>query len=352
MGALRYLLMPWWALQLATGAKAFCDNPLIGSPALNRRGLHVARARLADRMAAARRRRLARLVTPADRAAFDRDGFVLRRDFLPPALFTALRDQALSYRGAAREMQQGDTITRRIALDPEALRAIPAARALLADRTWRGLLRYAGSFDTEPLAYVQSILSNVDDSPPDPQTALHADTFHATVKAWLFLTDVAEDEGPFVYVPGSHRRTPARLAWEKARSVRGRALDRLSARGSLRIDEGELAALGLPAPRAFAVPANTLIVADTSGFHARGPSARASTRVEIWAFGRRNPFLPWTGLDPLSLPGLAERRVPWMWRIGDRLAGLVGQPWRPVGRRTPGEAPARAAAAPAVVEPA
>src|ERR1700694_3362140 len=50
--------------------------------------------------------------------------------------------------------------------------------------------------------------------PPDPQTALHADTFHPTVKAWLFLTDVAADAGPFTYVPGSHRLTPERLPLE------------------------------------------------------------------------------------------------------------------------------------------
>jgi hypothetical protein len=336
MAVFRYLLSPWWVLQLATGAKAFCDNPLIGSPALNRRGLHVARVRLAARLAAARRRRLAGLVPDADRKAFDRDGFVVRRDFLPPALFADLRAQALAFRGAAREMQQGDTITRRIALDPEALGAIPAARGLLADPDWRGLLRYVGSFDSEPLVYIQSILSHVADAPPDPQTALHADTFHATVKAWLFLTDVAEGEGPFVYVPGSHRMTPARLAWEQERSVRASAgLDRLSSRGSLRVRADELPALGLPAPRAFAVPANTLVVADTSGFHARGPSLRASTRVEIWAYGRRNPFLPWTGFDPASLPGLAERRAPLAWAVRDRLHAMIGQPWRDAGRKTP-----------------
>ena len=37
------------------------------------------------------------------------------------------------------------------------------------------------------------------------------------------------------------------------------------------------------------------------------PAARAPSRplrVEIWAFGRRNPFLPWTGLDPWSIAAL------------------------------------------------
>ena len=157
------------------------------------------------------------------------------------------------------------------------------------------------------------------------------------MKAWLFLTDVAEDEGPFVYVPGSHRMSPARLGWEQERSVRASSgLDRLSSRGSLRISSDELDHLGLPAPRAFAVPANTLVVADTSGFHARGPSVRPSTRVEIWAYGRRNPFLPWAGLDPLSLHGFAERRAPAMWTARDLLRPMIGQPWANAGFKTPG----------------
>ena len=335
MNPARYLLLPWWVAQLPTGAKAFSDNPVIGSPRLNRWGLHVGRVRLAARLAAARRARLAHLVSPQDRAAFDRDGFVVRQNFMPPDAFDELKRQALGHALPAREMVQGDTITRRMALDRHALTAMPAVAALIGSAEWRGLMRYVGSFDSEPIAYIQTILSQVNGAEPDPQTVLHADTFHATVKAWLFLTDVAEDEGPFVYVPGSHRMTPERLAWERERSIRASTgLDRLSSRGSLRIAPGELAALGLPVPHAFAVPANTLVVADTSGFHARGVSLRPSTRVEIWSYGRRNPFLPWAGLDPFSLPGIAERRAPFAWAARDRLRGMIGQPWADVGPKT------------------
>lgn len=342
MNPARYLLLPWWIAQLPTGAKAFCDNPVIGSPTLNRWGLHRARAATAAAMAERRRRRLAHLVSPEDRAALDHDGFVLKRDFLPPAAFAELRAQALRHVAPTREMQQGDTITRRIALDPVALKAMPAVASLIRGPVWRGLMRYAGSFDSEPIAYIQTILSHVEDKAPDPQTALHADTFHTTVKAWYFLTDVAADEGPFVYVPGSHRMTPERLAWEQARSVRAaKGLDRLSSRGSLRISADELPSLHLPPPQAFAVPANTLVVADTSGFHARGPSVRPSMRIEVWTYGRRNPFLPWAGLDLFSLPGIAERRAPFAWAMRDRLRSLIGQPWKDVGLKTAG-APARA----------
>jgi hypothetical protein len=66
---------------------------------------------------------------------------------------------------------------------------------------------------------VQTIFPQVLPAPPDPQTALHSDISYPSMKAWLYLTDVALEDGPFVYVPGSHRATPARLAWERTKSL-------------------------------------------------------------------------------------------------------------------------------------
>jgi hypothetical protein len=332
------LKAPFWTLALATGAKSFRDNKVIGSPTLNRWGLHRFRVGLAHDLAWSRRRRLEHLVGAEDREAFQRDGFVVKRNHLDPAAFAELRAAVLAREAPAREMVQGDTVTRRIALDGQALAELPTVKTLLARPDWRGLMRYVGSYDQEPLYYVQTILAHVREAAPDPQTNLHADTFHPSLKAWFFLTDVAEDEGPFMYVPGSHRMTPERLAWEGAMSLGASGhTDPYSARGSFRVSRDDLAAMKLPSPRAFAVPANTLVVADTVGFHARGPSARPSRRVEIWAYGRRNPFLPWTGLDPLSWPGIAERRVPLLWRTLDRGAqlGLARNPWVDNGLKRP-----------------
>jgi hypothetical protein len=325
---------PWWIAQIATKAKSFRDNPVLGSPTLNRWGLHVARRRAAARLAGRRRSLLAARIAPEEREFFDDNGYFVRRNALPEADFTTLRREVEAMRVPAREMRQGPAVTRRIGLDDAQLAAMPFARAFVKDRGVRGLIHYAASCGGEPTYAVQSILSGTSASDRDPQTLFHSDTFHPTAKAWLFLVDVGADDGPFAYVPGSHRLTSDRLRWEHEQSLVARdAVDRMHTEGSLRIDEAGLAALGLPRPLRFAVPANTLIVADTSGFHARTPSPRPTCRVEIYATLRRTPFTPWVGGHPLALPLIAGRHSALDAAAQDLIerAGLGRSPWRPVG---------------------
>ncbi len=91
----------------------------------------------------------------------------------------------------------------------------------------------------------------------------------------------------------------------------------------------------LPEPRAIAVPANTPARRrrHVFGFHARGPSAAPAPTGSIWAFGRRNPFLPWSGLDPWSIGRLGARKPALHWKSLDLLeaAGLGRQRWRARG---------------------
>jgi hypothetical protein len=335
----RTCLAPLWVAQIFTQQKFFDRNPVIGNRWLNERGLHAARVVVVHRLAARRRRRLAGGIAAVDRQLFDRDGFIVKRDFLPARAFDELRTQVRALRTAAREMTEGDTITRHIALAPAILARVPVARRLLKDPEYRNLIRYAASSAAAPEVYVQTILSHAragaGAGPADPQLRLHADTFHPTAKAWLFLGDDAaaadQDAMPFLYVPGSHRLTPQRLAWQRRVSIEAsRSPDAATREGSFRIEPSELAHLGLPPPRAIAATANTLIVADTFGFHARGPSARPTMRVEIWASARRNPFLPWCGLDPWSFAPLGLRKPLFYWQAMDLLERwqLGRQRWR------------------------
>jgi hypothetical protein len=197
--------------------------------------------------------------------------------------------------------------------------------------------------------FVQTIFTHVDEGQTDPQTSMHIDTFHPTMKAWLFLQDVAEEDGPFCYVPGSHRRTPRREAWERAQAIRASDPDTRKKGGAFRITKPEMARLRCAKPKRFAVPANTLVVGDTYGFHARRRSTRPSVRVEIWAYSRRNPFMPWTRFDLASLPFWKGQGPEIGWGFME-LRRKLGFP-APQFRQVPAVAPATPPA-PWTLEPA
>ncbi|MBL8304776.1 MAG: hypothetical protein JNM26_18640 [Ideonella sp.] len=79
-------------------------------------------------------------------------------------------------------------------------------------------------------------------------------------------------------------------------------------------------------------------MADTFGFHARGPSRGSTVRIELWGYDRRNPFLPSTTDGAIALLGLTDQRAPLYWRMLDRLEHwkLRQNPWRNSGVKTPG----------------
>lgn len=333
----RYLLMPVHAAMIASGAKSFRDNPVIGSARLNRHGLHLARRHLAQRMGALRRSRLAGLISAQDRSDFERDGFLLKRDFLDSASFQALRQEIYNLDADAREAVIGDTLTRLIPLDAATLRHLPATRRMLESSAFRNSLDYVGSFKRRPHLFIQTVFSRFrENAPPDVQSFFHSDTFHPTVKAWFYLEDV--DANPLTYVPGSHVANRRRLAWERRASITAAdSPEPLTAEGSLRVSEAEIRRMGYPAPVKLAVAANTLIVADTSGFHKRETGAEQATRVSIWAYSRSNPFLPWVGLDIGALPFVRSRAARLFWLGQDFVNWLLRSkgPWHWVGRRTP-----------------
>jgi hypothetical protein len=333
------LLIPLYVLAVATAAKSFKDNPVIGSARLNRIGLHVARRKVAAPLGRYRRNRLAHLVSEDDRQALARDGFIIKQNFLDDETFKVLKAEIQGLNVPAREAVIGDTLTRLIPLDGRLLPRLPVTKAVLEGKAYRGLLSYVGSFRRQPHLYIQTVFSKVlEDAPPDIQSFYHSDTFHPTVKSWLFLDDVSADSTPFTYVPGSHIANRRRMAWERRTSINAaQGDDRLTAEGSFRITEAEIRRLGYGAPVALPVAANTLVVADTSGFHARGTAAGKTTRLSIWAYSRSNPFLPFTGGDLAGLPFVKGHALRIYWALTDRLKDKRKAPrdWRWVGNRSP-----------------
>ena len=172
---------------------------------------------------------------------------------------------------------------------------------------------------------MQNVKSNARDADADPQRHLHSDTFHATMKAWLFLDDVGDHNGPFTYVAGSHKLTWQRLKWEYHKSVEGSSqANSYGSRGSLRVADDELEAMGMPAPSLFKVPANTLVIADTHGFHRRGAASEKSSRLEIWAYSRANPFNPLIGFNLQWYNKLSHKVIDKYLKRQDRIAAAKG----------------------------
>ncbi|MBR0554745.1 phytanoyl-CoA dioxygenase family protein [Ciceribacter sp. L1K23] len=327
---------PLWTMAVLGSSKSFRTNPVIGSPGLNERGLHRARVKLAADMAARRRKWLAPSVRDDERQAFDRDGYVIRENALPREVFERLVETLHSTPLPAREMRQGQAVTRMIPLGPNVLSTIPDLKAFTAPQTFAPLIRYVAGLPGEPVYFIQTVIAEPAVKKADPQITLHADTFHSTAKAWLFLQDVGPDDGPFVFVPGSHHLTPERLEWEHRQSLAAHHDDRQHhASGSFRISPEELQALGDFTPQKVTVPANTIVVADTYAFHSRATSPKHTIRAELHAYHRGNPFSP-LPFSLSSLPGFGERRLDMFLAYEDWLAKRRHKRpvWQDVGEST------------------
>lgn len=321
----KLLLMPVWLLQIFTQNKSFSKNRVLGSRWLNMAGLHVIRMVLAHGIMRFRMQILSGPVDPKHRKSYFENGFILIPNYLPSASYSALKREVHEVRAEVRECTQGDTLTHRIMLDQDTLPALPLSQGLLQWAEYRNLHRFAAGKRTAPLSYIQTIKNKFIEGPPDPQKNLHSDTFHPTMKSWYFLDDVDESNGPFTYVPGSCRLTWARLKWEYRKSIEVSSDgDRYSANGSFRITAADATAMQLQPAKAFKVNANTLVIANTHGFHCRGHATKRSTRTEIWTISRSNPFNPFPGFDTPWISDLQNSAVSAWRRYCDRKAAARG----------------------------
>lgn len=294
--------------ELASRTKSF-DHRWVGDRRLNRIGLHPARIAIADLLTRVRRGQSG----GAPVADLARDGVAVLRGFLPDDRAGAIRAEArglidrsiaavpLPRGGVAGfgakqpfaggfDRLDGSTLNRFLEVSHE---RTPAIAALARDPDFAALCAWASSYRHRPGKLSIYLTVQGDEVGfHDIQKDLHRDTFHSAIKLWYFVEPVADAAGPFEYVPGSHRMTAARYRWEYRRSLAARDLDPESRAGSFRVDLGELAGLGLPQPRRYPVPANTLVIADVRGFHRRGEGSPGAQRLCLYANLRPHPFSP------------------------------------------------------------
>jgi len=112
----------------------------------------------------------------------------------------------------------------------------------------------------------------------------HTDTFHPTLKGFLYLKPLAKEDGPFEFCSGGHRLTLRRIFFEYFSSLRFKSSQGFRAPNALKIYPNTEV-------QTFSNLGNSLIIADTFGFHRRGERTTKGKRYSLHISCRTNPFV-------------------------------------------------------------
>ena len=264
----------------------------------NRLGLQVARYlyQHARRFAPLRRHPAG---AASEIAVLRREGILIVPDFLPPAVFDEVRTAYDAAMAAAQPVgnPEGDTLRASVSLRHRELAVDhPVRQWLLDSDPIRQIV--CGAAGLHRSAVPKSVSFDAMRGHPegeylDPTKDYHQDTFHPVFKAWLYIDEIGPDNGAMWYAKYSHRFSWARIRHEYRFSVhnglirRGKA-DRIPAeahRGDrLLIPPRRLRDMGAVEMQASGA-ANTLVIANTHGFHRRGSFLPGRIRRQIhWRF--------------------------------------------------------------------
>ena len=134
--------------------------------------------------------------------------------------------------------------------------------------------------------FIQTVINEPGNN--DHQKLIHSDIFFPAIKFWYFPQQVTISDGPLNYVPGSTKITRQLLNFYYQQMLdicsshdfiaEWRGKDHVE--GSFRVSETELDEMGYHIEPVM-VPANTLVIANVFGFHARGDALVKNVRTAI-----------------------------------------------------------------------
>lgn len=289
---------------ILSNEKAF--RGILGNPTANWWGLHIARILLSDLMLFLRRAPLSWLAFKHYRA-FAKNGIVIIENFADanalPAIYqevqTALKTQAITpdlgtvgfgqkhLHAHGFDRYDGSSLNRLVEIDQ-----YPQLKALFSSNKMHKLTLALFGMLNRKQYYVYELKHGDHTKNHDKQKDTHKDTFHSTYKLWYFVEDVTLEAGPFEYAYQSNRSTWKRLKWEYQMScAASREPGHPNRGGAFRISQQDLAQIAQPLTKVL-VKANSLVIADTRGFHRRGDAPKGSSRISVYANFRPIAFLP------------------------------------------------------------
>ncbi len=301
-------------LSIFTSKRTF-DDKWIGHPFLNRHRLHRWRMNSARTCVQVRKFLSPPFGRQMEEAVqqLDDEGFAVIGEFLPVDAFaqlsaeveTAFRDlENVRPVGENRvpgfgskqhfpggfDRYDGGTLNRFLTIGASRL---PASTRFAYDARLAPLTRAVCGLPHDPRkTHLYLTIHGSEQDNPDLQKVFHRDTYFSSMKLWYFVRPVTSDDGPFVYVPRSHLLTSERLDWEeRVANLAAEGLANVEDRGgSFRISEQQITELHLPRPVTITCAANTLVIANTLGFHRRGDARPGRQRVAIYGWHRPFPF--------------------------------------------------------------
>jgi Phytanoyl-CoA dioxygenase (PhyH) len=289
---------------------------------LNRAGLQVARMSL-NHVAHSLRPRHVPDAVARDVAVMDRDGLAAIENFLSQEDFQRVlahcRAQAAAGAFKSEPNMDGlgvDAVHGSIATDTEEGRWV-VDRIAGNER----LLAIVGAVVRRSISRRPQVIYQRLEVPvgsihrQDPEAVLHADRHFTNVKAYLCLNDNRVENGAYVWAPGSHKFTAARLRHEYEYSIRETLFFKKGiAAIPSELVEHQRNAIAPQSARAMGIkevpietPANTLVISNNRGFHKRGTIQPGYVREQLRLIFQylEEPFYATMGFRAL---GWASRR--------------------------------------------
>jgi Phytanoyl-CoA dioxygenase (PhyH) len=266
-----------------------------GTVVANRLGLQLARIAAVNLAFRARRR-------PVDAdireyvQAYERDGVVVLENFLPDDVFATVRAECLAAHEAGlfmRESIEDNSVIEDILVVKKHADALPVTWGALSRH--EQLLRIVAAITRLPAPKTMKLdiryMSKTSAAPAPTRLVgthyLHADVHYPSAKAWLFLHDIDEANGAFVYAKGSQKMRLGRLLYEYWSSIRVAKAKRDGTMGTsipaniVRAPTERHLRLMHIAESTLGGKANTLVIANVGGFHRRGDPIEGRRREQI-----------------------------------------------------------------------
>lgn len=254
----------------------YSNTKFIDNYSLNLEGLHIYRTILSNKIYLNRKK-----TTNKDVEFFTENGFLIIDDFLEKQEFSNLRSLFLE---KIKPKKSSNYITR-----------VDSTQFMKRNNKLQELIKDCSRINNFSFAEPRVEFWNLIHYDNDPQSKFHSDTFQPTCKFWLFLEDIDTSKGPFNYAPKSHLLSETRLKWDYENSIMKKDNDIWKKRiqsggkpGSFRVHENStieeekqtLKNMGYKSIETVGKK-NTLVAANTFGFHKRGIAAPQTYRETL-----------------------------------------------------------------------